>query len=349
MLFKKLSTDKKQYQIIKEIDFEELLNLPLASSEEVKYLNQFSFIRTIKLIIKRFLIDKINLFLKKKINYNSQREIENVKAKYDKISGDYIDLFYNDDKNKRIDSAVIKSSTVFNHFENKIYIRGGKSVDPTINIVSQFCNNYDLKSLLEVGAGELTTLFPIVKKTNSLKFVSALDLSLNRLKHGKEFLKKQGMNINQYVACDASNIPYKDNSFDIIFTQECIEQVPLLAKKIIDEMIRVSSKYVVIIEPSYEFSNKITRNRILHKGFPILEKKHYENKKSKIIYRDGLPFTRYELYEELVILEKINKIDGDPVLLHPITKEKIEITEEFAIFGDNKVKLKDGIFDLSDL
>ena len=349
MLFKKLSTDKKQYQIIKEIDFEELLNLPLASSEEVKYLNQFSFIRTIKLIIKRFLIDKINLFSKKKINYNSQREIENVKSKYDKISGDYIDLFYNDDKDKRIDSAVIKSSTVFNHFENKIYIRGGKSVDPTINIVSQFCNNYDLKSLLEVGAGELTTLFPIVKKTNSLKFVSALDLSLNRLKHGKEFLKKQGMNINQYVACDASNIPYKDNSFDIIFTQECIEQVPLLAKKIIDEMIRVSSKYVVIIEPSYEFSNKITRNRILHKGFPILEKKHYENKKSKIIYRDGLPFTRYELYEELVILEKINKIDGDPVLLHPITKEKIEITEEFAIFGDNKVKLKDGIFDLSDL
>ena len=60
------------------------------------------------------------------------------------------------------------------------------------------------------------------------------------------------------IACDASNIPYEDNSFDISFTHYCIEQVPHLAKKIIDEMIRISSKYILIVEPSYQFSNKIT-------------------------------------------------------------------------------------------
>ena len=151
------------------------------------------------------------------------------------------------------------------------------------------------------------------------------------------------------IVCDASNLPYQDNSFDICYTHYCIEQVPILAKKIIDEMIRVSSKYVVIIEPSYEYSNKITKNRILEKGFPILKKKHFENINSKIIYRDGLPFTRYALYGEITLLEKITKIEGKPNLCHPINKDKLEINQNNINYEHHKIHIRDGIIDLSNL
>lgn len=279
--------------------------------------------------------------------YNKDRSINEVKAKYERIAGSYIDLFY-DHENAMTGNLKKKNFIAFNHHENKIYsIKGGRAIDPTINMVSKFCNFHDLKSLIEIGAGELTTLYPIIKKINNLNFISALELSPNRLKHGNAFLKKKGMQIDHLIACDASNIPYKDNSFDLSFTQFCIEQVPLLAKKIIDEMIRISSKYIIIVEPSYQFSNRVTRNRILHNGFPILKKSHFENSKTKIIYRDGLPFTYYGLYAEITILEIINKSEGNPMMRHPINYKQIKLDNEFIICDKKKTKINDNVIDFS--
>jgi len=119
------------------------------------------------------------------------------------------------------------------------------------------------------------------------------------------------------------------------------------AKKIINEMIRISSKYVIIIEPSYQFSNQVTRNRILHNGFPILKKAHFENSKAKIIYRDGLPFTYYGLYAEITILEIINKSEGNPIMRHPINYKQIKLDNEFIICDKKRTKINDGIIDFS--
>ncbi len=67
------------------ISFNEVLKDPL--NEEIRYLNKFSFYRIFKLIIKRFLINFLNFFIKKKIVYDAERSIENVKKKYEKIAG----------------------------------------------------------------------------------------------------------------------------------------------------------------------------------------------------------------------------------------------------------------------
>ncbi len=346
MDIKKILFHTYSEQNIKEISLDEILQNPSiggsSGNEEVRYLSQISFYRLFKLKIKRYLVNFINIFLKKKINYNKERSVENVKTKYEKIAGSYIDLFYNDKKNG------IDNYLGYNHFEKKIYlIKEGRSIDAPVNIISEFCDHFKINSLIEIGAGELTTLYPIIKKNNKFNFVSALDLSPSRLKSGNQFLNKNNIKINHLIACDASNIPYKDNSFDLVYTQFCIEQVPLLAKKIIDEMIRISSKYIIIIEPSYEFSNEISRNRILLKGFPILKNKHFQNPNSKILFRDGLPFTRFELYAEMTILEKINKCDGTPILCHPINKKKIELDKEYAIYNENKIEINEGVIDLS--
>ena len=345
MDIKEILLNKNFLKDINEVSYTEIIKDPL--NKKIQHLNKLSLYRKFRLIVKRYLINFLNLFLKKKMIYNKDRSIDEVKAKYDKIAGSYIDLF--NDHEKAITGVLKKKDFLaFNHHENKIYsIKGGRAIDATINIVSKFCNYHNLKSLIEIGAGELTTLYPTIKKIDNLNFISALELSHNRLKHGNAFLKKRGIQIDHLIACDASNIPYEDNSFDISFTHFCIEQVPLLAKKIINEMIRISSKYVIIIEPSYQFSNQVTRNRILHNGFPILKKTHFENSKIKIIYRDGLPFTYYGLYAEITILEIINKSEGNPILRHPINYKPIKLDDEFIICDKKRAKINNGIIDFS--
>ncbi|ETA70338.1 class I SAM-dependent methyltransferase [Candidatus Pelagibacter ubique] len=330
MDIKKTLLDKKFLGETSEISFDKLLKEPVKNSliSHIKNIHQFSLYKLFKLIVKRYLVDFLNLFIKEKKVYNENRSVREVKAKYEKISGLYIDKFNDEEK---MEEGILKKKDflAFNNHENKIYlIKGGRAIKPITNIVSRFCNHHNLKSLIEVGAGELTTLYPIIKKINNLKFISALDLSPNRLKHGKAFLKKKNIQIDHLIACDASNIPYEDNSFDISFTHYCIEQVPHLAKKIIDEMIRISSKYILIVEPSYQFSNNITRRNILNKGFPKLNDSHFKSSKAKVIYRDGLPFTRYSNYAEITVLEKINKCDGKPILRYsPSFKKNDEIID----------------------
>jgi len=332
MDIKKTLLDKKFLGEINEISFDKLLKEPLKNplTSQIEYIHQFSLYKLFKLTVKRYLVDFLNLFLKEKKVYNEKRSIKEVKAKYEKISGSYIDKFNDEEK---MEEGILKKKDflAFNNHENKIYlIKGGRAIKPLTNIVSKFCNHHNLESIIEIGAGELTTFYPIIKKINNLKFISALDLSPNRLKHGKAFLKKKNIQINHLVACDASSIPYEDNSFDISFTNYCIEQVPHLAKKIIDEMIRISSKYVLIVEPSYQFSNKITRKNILNKGFPKLNDGHFKNSKAKVIYRDGLPFTKYSNYAEITVLEKINKCDGKPILRYPPGYKKNDEIIDFS-------------------
>jgi ubiquinone/menaquinone biosynthesis C-methylase UbiE len=296
MNIKNAINQKKFFKNIHEVDL-----IEAHKADDLYYISKY---RKTKLLIKRLIISLINFIFNKKINYSKARDLENVKKKYDEISGTYIKEFEKENT----------SYLAFNHFDKKNYIIKGNQIDHPSNFISNFCKEYSLNSIFEVGAGELTTLFPIVKDHN-FKFVSALDLSAERLKKGLDFFNINNLKIDSLISGNATKLPYTDNSFDLVFSHYCLEQVPLLSKKIIDEMIRVSSKYIIFIEPSYEFSNEYTRNKILIKGYPIFRKKMFENSFSKIIYRDGMPFSRCVNYAELVILEKNNKTSGNPKVI----------------------------------
>ena len=295
MNIKELINNKNIFKDIREIDINE--------AQKIDDLYRINLFDKSKLLIKRFLLNIINFLFNKKINYSNSRDLDAVKRKYDQISGSYIYEF----------EKEISSYLAYNHFEKKIYFIKSRQIDHPSNFILNFCNEHSLNSIFEVGAGELTTLFPIVKN-RSFKFTSALDLSEERLKKGLIFFKKNNLKIDNLISGNAAKLPYEDNSFDLVYSHYCLEQVPLLSQEIINEMIRVSSKYVIFIEPSYEFSNSYTRNKILVKGYPIFKSKMFKNKKSKIIYRDGMPYSRFVNYAELVILEKKEKVQGNPIL-----------------------------------
>lgn len=296
MNFKDTTSKKNIFKEIREVNLEE--------AKKIDDLFQVNFYEKSRLLLKRFLLSLINFLFTKKINYSKARDLDNVKKKYDQISGTYISEFNKENQNY----------LAYNHFEKKIYLITANQIDHPAYFLSNFCNKYSLNSIFEVGAGELTTLFPIIKN-GTFKFTSALDLSSERLKKGFEFFNKNNLKIDNLISGNATKLPYSENSFDLVFSHYCLEQVPLLANEIIDEMIRVSSKYIIFIEPSYEFSNLYTRNKILIKGYPIFKKKNFENSKTKIIYRNGMPYTRCVNYAEIVILEKKIKVDGNPKLI----------------------------------
>tara|TARA_Y100000591_G_C21815755_1_gene690637 strand:- start:15 stop:1025 length:1011 start_codon:yes stop_codon:yes gene_type:complete len=265
-------------------------------------LYELSFLRKIKILIKRLILRFLYKVGFKKLVYNKARSTSNVKKKYDNISGSYIKKF--EDKKK-----TDKGYLAYDNRDRSYLLIKKKPIDHPSYVLGEFYKKFDCKSVIEVGAGELTTFYNFINKINNkskLGTTAALDLSTKRLLKGKEFLKKKKIDIDFLISSNATNIPLPDNSFDLVFSHNCIEQAPMIAQNIIDEMVRISSNIIIFIEPSFEFGNQWSRNKILGKGYPIFLKRSFKNKYTDLIYRNGLPFTRCENFSEIVILKKKN-------------------------------------------
>ena len=92
----------------------------------------------------------------------------------------------------------------------------------------------------------------------------------------------------------------------MVYTANCLEQVPELFLKSLKEIVRVSSNLIVIIEPSYEFGTPATKNSIIKKGYTKITNKHFRKLGLKPIYRNALKFSYYNVRTEIVILKKGN-------------------------------------------
>lgn len=117
------------------------------------------------------------------------------------------------------------------------------------------------RSILEVGAGELTFLQSIYERTGPSLDAYALDITLNRLLHGLRYAQTKQMPVTA-VQADASAIPFPDNSFDLVVSSHALEQMPGIYGAAISEMVRVSRKHVVLFEPFYQRASFIEKVRV---------------------------------------------------------------------------------------
>ena len=144
--------------------------------EEIKKESSFSYFFKLRRQFKILLLDFFNLFsFDKNVVYVKDRSLEKVKNKYDNIAGSYIGN-YLDSKKKFV--AQIQDNQV-------VELRGSKE-----DYYSQYLNNIitktNSKSLLEVGAGELTLAAEVIKnlKKDFLDYTGALYICLYRLSVG---------------------------------------------------------------------------------------------------------------------------------------------------------------------
>jgi ubiquinone/menaquinone biosynthesis C-methylase UbiE len=120
----------------------------------------------------------------------------------------------------------------------------------------------DGMTVLEVGAGETTTIHNLINSLAPLKVRwSGLELSWSRIAEGKRWALEHGTldQFDHLVAASAVDIPFSDGSFDVVFTNGCVEQIRYNTERALSEILRVARRLVVLYEPTYELGDKHQR------------------------------------------------------------------------------------------
>lgn len=272
---------------VSDYDKNELLNI-------IKNYN-ISVFFIIKRKIKNFITFIYNVIFSEKKNFTVSRNVLNVKNKYDLLVGKYTDDYFDDKKN------------FFAQKDNKILKINGSIKDYYGSCISKIIKLTDSKNIIEIGAGELTQYYVVKKNLDKYGFnlekQACLDLSIKRLIEGK---KRLNFSDNlKLIQADARAIPVLDNEYELAYTCHCLEQVPHIFENCINEIVRISSKYIILIEPSFEKSNQITKKHIFKKNYIRID----DHKLSKIrniksINRFKMPLIQYVNGAEIIILEK---------------------------------------------
>lgn len=121
-----------------------------------------------------------------------------------------------------------------------------------------------IDSMLDCGTGEGTTLFPFLKNFSAIfgyypDRISAFDISAKRMEVMRE---KFGCNLINLLKADMRDIPFLDNSFDLVTTFHSIEPNFFDSERIFNEVIRVSKKYILLVEPVYEYASQEQKDRM---------------------------------------------------------------------------------------
>ncbi len=125
-----------------------------------------------------------------------------------------------------------------------------------------------INSLLEAGTGEATTFVALLKQMEQIPpYTAGLDISLSRILYARKFVQKSGLeNINLFVG-DMFRMPYADNAVDVVFTSHAVEPNGGREKEALQELYRVARKYVVLLEPIYEFATPEGQARMREHGY----------------------------------------------------------------------------------
>ena len=138
-----------------------------------------------------------------------------------------------------------------------------KAIASAINRLGVSCT-----SILEAGVGEATTLAHLVPKLKPVpKKIYGFDLSWSRVRYAIAYMKRQKIHGASLFTGDLFNIPLADHSIDIVYTSHSIEPNGGREKEALLELARVAKKYLVLLEPAYEFAGKEARERMRKHGY----------------------------------------------------------------------------------
>ncbi len=177
----------------------------------------------------------------KNIGNNKANTIEDILISYDFQSGSYIKGFAKNPSAKREYCGAIA------------------------NIMNDLG---PINSIIEAGVGEATTLNNVVNQlSNKPKEILGFDISWSRIKFAKEYLKDFGQEDCKLFTANLFEIPLRDNSIDIVYTSHSIEPNGGKEKEALQELYRITNKYLVLLEPAFELASEEAKQRMLEHGY----------------------------------------------------------------------------------
>lgn len=230
-------------------------------------------------------------------------------------------------KNNNQTHNTIEDILISYEFQSGTYI---KDLSHNHNFKKNYCyslaviieNLRHFNSIIEVGVGEATTLSYLIKQLKNKKLnIFGFDISWSRLKFAKKLLNYFNIkNVNLFVA-DLFNIPLNDDSVDIVYTNHSIEPNGGKEEEALKELYRICKKYLILLEPAYEFANKEAQERMIELGYIT---KLYDTAKKlnyNMIEHKPFDYSANPLNPTgLIIIEKKASEDNQHKLICPVTK-----------------------------
>lgn len=134
--------------------------------------------------------------------------------------------------------------------------------------IAGFIEEISPGTVLDAGTGEATILANVISNCTKedIEF-AAFDISISRLLYAKSFLHRKKVQMPRLFTSSLTKISLAENSTDLVMTHHAIEPNGGMEDAICRELHRVTRKYALLIEPSWELACDEQRQRMLHHGY----------------------------------------------------------------------------------
>ena len=127
----------------------------------------------------------------------------------------------------------------------------------------------EAKTIMEAGVGEATTLSFVLQQIPDIT-AFGFDLSWSRISVARDWLRAQGVDQRASLFTGSIfQIPLPDSSIDVVYTSHSIEPNGGNEARAVQELFRVASKWLVLLEPAFDLATVEARNRMKQHGYCV--------------------------------------------------------------------------------
>ena len=151
----------------------------------------------------------------------------------------------------------------------------------------------------------------------------AFDISMSRLLHARAYLHGKAQDVELFAAA-LESIPLADAAIDVVVTFHAVEPNHGREEIILRELLRVTARSLVLVEPSWEFASPEMRKR--------MERHGYVRGLPEMIQRLGYRMARHERWEldsnpfnpaALIVITKDGRATEKPQFVSPISRKPL--------------------------